>query len=84
MAISQFIEKVISQKNESITDEVFLLIQNDRELMHEYLRLVEHEGLDKVNQQIGKGVKLAYGLKNDDDREKEPLSTLIVSHQRFQ
>ena len=84
MTISQFIDKVISLKNKSITDEVFLLIQNDRELMHEYLRLVEHEGLDKVNQQIGKGVKFAYGLKNDDDREKEPLSTLIVSHQRFQ
>lgn len=83
MVISQFIEKVISQKNKSITDEVFLLIQNDRDLMYAYLRLVEEKGLDTVNRQIGKAVKVRYGLTNDD-RENDPVSTLIQSHQRFQ
>jgi hypothetical protein len=81
--IQQFAESVISQKNKSITDEVFLLIQNDRNLMHEYLRLVESEGLDQVNQQIGVAVKLSYNLTNDNCREDQPVSTLIMSHQCF-
>jgi hypothetical protein len=66
-----------------ITDEVFLIIQNDPELMHEYLRAVEESGLDTVNQQIGKAVKTRFDLTNDDVREKNPRSTLIRSHQMF-
>ena len=44
----------IKMLNKRITNEVFLIIQNDRELMYEYLRLVESIGLDSVNQAIGK------------------------------
>jgi len=80
--ITGFADKVISQKNKSITDDIFLLIQNDKILMHEYLRLVEKEGLDSVNMLIGKRVKERYGLTNDE-RNNEPLSTLIKSHQEF-
>ncbi|MCL2261303.1 MAG: hypothetical protein FWC15_08135 [Fibromonadales bacterium] len=81
-AITKFADKVISQMNKSITDEIFLLIQNDRNLMQEYLRLVQSETLDAVNTQIGKRVKAKYGLTNDE-RNNEPLSTLIKSHQEF-
>jgi hypothetical protein len=80
-AIDTFIDTVIARKNESITDEVFLLIQNDRTLMHQYLRLVESNTLDVVNQSIGKKVKEAYGLHNTT-RNREPESTLIQSFQQ--
>lgn len=74
----------IKMLNKRITNEVFLIIQNDRELMYEYLRLVESLGLDSVNQAIGKEVKKQYGLTNVDDREDNPSCTLIQSHQKFE
>ncbi len=74
----------IKKFNKRITNEIFLIIQNDRELMYEYLRLVEAKGLDTVNQSIGKEVKKEYGLINIDDREDNPSCTLIQSHQKFE
>lgn len=76
-------KKAISKLNKRITNEVFLIIQNDRELMHEYLRAVDKHGLDNVNRQIGKAVSEAYKLTNLDDREDDPSCTLIQSHQKF-
>jgi len=66
------------------TNEIFLLIQNDRRLMYEYLRAVEEKGLDTVNQQIGKAVKAQYQLINVNEREDNPSCTLIQSHQKFE
>jgi hypothetical protein len=80
-AIDAFIGTVITRKNEDITDEVFLLIQNDRTFMQQYLRLVETETLDEVNKRIGKKVREVYGLPNTT-RNQEPKSTLIQSFQR--
>jgi hypothetical protein len=74
----------IELMNKRITNEIFLIIQNNRELMHNYLRAVEERGLDTVNQQIGKAVKDQYQLVNMDDREDNPSCTLIQSHQKFQ
>ena len=51
--------------------------------MHEYLRSVEKDTLDVVNQQIGKSVKIAYSLVNANEREDNPSCTLIQSHQIF-
>lgn len=75
---------VISQLNKKITNEVFLIIQNDRALMLEYLRAVENEGLDHVNQTIGRAVKEAYNLVNVNEREDNPSCSLIQSHQKFE
>ncbi|WP_300105161.1 hypothetical protein [uncultured Alistipes sp.] len=83
MDLENFIKRVISLKNRTITDEIFLLIQHDRDLMQNYLRLVENEGLNQVNRQIGKAVKKAYRLNDDEIREDDPHSTLIRSHQIF-
>ena len=83
MDLENFIKRVISLKNRTITDEIFLLIQHDRYLMQNYLRLVENEGLNQVNRQIGKAVKKAYRLNDDEIREDDPHSTLIRSHQIF-
>lgn len=82
-AIDDLAEKAIKKLKESITDEVFLIIQNDKQLMHEYLRLVKEKGLDTVNKRIGKDVKSAFSLTNDDYRNDDPKSTLIQSHQIF-
>ena len=80
--ISLFAEKVINLFSKRITDEVFLMIENDKELLQEYLRLVSDTKLDTVNQTIGKKVKQRYQLTNAD-RNNKPKSKLIKSHQKF-
>ncbi len=84
MGIADFVNEVISIKNKSITDEIFLLIQNDKTLMQQYLKLVQEKGLDVVNRQIGKMIKVHYNLSNDKNRNESPKSTLISSHQEFE
>ena len=84
MTSKEIAQQAIRKMNKQITNEIFLIIQNDRELMHEYLRVVEESGLDTVNQTIGKEVKSSYQLVNIDDREDNPDCTLIQSHQKFE
>ena len=83
MSAKEIAQKAIEILNKRITNEVFLTIQNNRSLMLEYLRAVETDGLDSVNQTIGKEVKAAYQLTNANDREDNPSCTLIQSHQKF-
>ena len=90
MKAEEIAQEAISRLNKRITDEIFLIIQNDRDLMQAYLAAVEdagkesskQSGKDRVNQSIGRAVKAAYAL-TDADRESEPASTLISSHQKF-
>ena len=84
MNSSEIAQKAIARMNKRITNEIFLIIQNDRDLMREYLRAVESKGLDAVNQTIGEAVKESYGLLDVDDREDNPSCTLIQSHQKFE
>lgn len=84
MTPSEIAEEAIRRMNKKITNEIFLIIQNDRELMNKYLRAIEKDGLDSVNQTIGKKVKASYGLVNINDREDNPSCTLIQSHQKFE
>ncbi|MCL1921402.1 MAG: hypothetical protein FWG50_10070 [Kiritimatiellaeota bacterium] len=74
--------EAIAKLNKRITNEVFLIIQKDRDLMHDYLRAVETQGLDTVNQTIGKRVKASYNLTNDGT-ENDPSCTLITTHTTF-
>jgi hypothetical protein len=83
MEIKELVDEVIALKNKTITDEVFLLIQNNRDFMKKYLVLVQEHGLQTVNQQIGRMVMTKYGLTHDTERNYEPESTLISSHQVF-
>jgi hypothetical protein len=83
MEIKDLVDEVIACKNKTITDEVFLLIQNNRVFMQKYLQLVQEKGLDVVNRHIGKMVMNKYGLTPDEGRNNEPQSTLILSHQEF-
>lgn len=81
--LKDFTEKVLDEFATHITDKVFLLIQNNRELLQEYLHLVEDKKLNTVNAYIGKEVKKRFGLSNIQERENLPESTLIQSHQKF-
>ena len=83
MEIKELVDEVIACKNKTITDEVFLLIQNNRTFMQKYLELVHEKGLDVVNRHIGKMIMQKYCLTPDDGRNVEPKSTLISSHQEF-
>jgi hypothetical protein len=83
MDIKDLADKVISCKNKTITDEVFLLIQNDRGFMQEYLELVESKGHATVNRQIGRMIAQKYGLTSEDGQNYEPESSLILSHQVY-
>ena len=84
MTPKEIADKAIRRMNKRITNEIFLIIQNDRDLMQEYLRAIESSKLDTVNQAIGKEIKKAYGLANINDREDNPSCTLIQSHQKFE
>jgi len=84
MNAKEIAQEAIGILNKKITNEVFLTIQNNRSLMLEYLRAVEANGLDSVNQTIGKEVKVAYQLTNVNEREDNPSCTLIQSHQKFE
>lgn len=85
MDIKDFTDEVIALKNKSITDEVFLLIQNNRDFMQKYLQLVEEKGLATVNKHIGLAVMRKYGLAAEEGNiNKEPKSTLISTHQKFE
>jgi len=77
-------QKAIEKLNKKITNEVFLIIQSDKDLMYNYLKAVEEKGLDVVNQAIGFEVKKQYKLVNINDREENPSCTLIKSHQKFE
>lgn len=83
MTPKQIAEGAISLFNKRITNEIFLIIQNDRKLMYEYLRAVDSGKLDTVNQQIGKVIKSQYQLIDLNEREDNPSCTLIQSHQKF-
>lgn len=81
--LSDFTENVVNTFSKRITDEVFIMIQNDKNLMYEYLKMVEENGLQVVNQHIGKKIKSRFNLENGLSRNEIPLSTLIKSHQEF-
>ncbi len=83
MTPEQIGERAFAKLDKRITDEIFLIIQNDRELMQEYLHAVEEHGVGTVNRTIGKAVKEKYKLTNDESRQVDPVSTLIKSHQEF-
>ena len=84
MEIKEFLDEVIARKNRTLIDDVFLLIQNDRELMKKYLYLVQDNNLQTVNQQIGRRVVTEYNLTSSKEQNDEPKSVLISSYSFLQ
>lgn len=83
MSLQSLLDEVLDRFAKEITDQVFLMIQDDRELMQKYLAAVSEHDLGSVNRAIGKAVKARFQLENLPTRETEPLSTLIKSHQEY-
>lgn len=79
MTPKKIAQTAIAKMNKKIKDEIFLIIQNDRELMYEYLRAVKANGFNTVDQQIAKEIKKAYSFVNINERENNPSCTLIQS-----
>lgn len=83
--LDEFKEKIIDIFSGQLTDKVFLMIQNDRELMREYLSIIEKsKSLAYVNSEIAKEVKKRYDLKNLNYRNEKPESLLIQGHEMFE
>ena len=79
MKTEEFAQKVIDKFNEELTDLVFQYIENDAELMHDYLRLISDKDLDTVNKALGKKIKEKFGVENLE-RSNNPKSKLIQSY----
>jgi hypothetical protein len=83
MALNEFKEKVVTAFCEKITDKVFLMIQNDKELMHEYLHIVEENPpLRTVNSAIANEIRRRFDLISIGESDN-PESFLIQGHEKF-
>lgn len=82
--MKKFVEKVLNQFAVDITDKVFLMIQNDPQLMREYLNLVSAKkaseiGIDKLNMEIGKKITEFFNLGSGEICDT-PKSTIITKY----
>ena len=68
---------------QNITDEIFLMIQGNRRLMHDYLLVVAAQGNFRVvNSRIAQRIKRDFGLTNFR-RNNHPESLHIQSYTEF-
>ena len=82
MTANEYAEKVVLDFMKNITDHVFLNIQNNEALMREYQTQVNENGLQTVNQSIGKRVKELFQLESDV-MSNSPKSWLIKDFTTF-
>ena len=74
-------DRAMDRLNLRLTDLVFLTIQNDRELMHEFMDAVGKFGWETVNQTIGRRVEGRYNLERKGrKRNNMPESILALSY----
>ena len=83
MKLSEFNEVVLNRFSQEITDRVFLMIQEDRDLMQLYLDAVGDKGKKAVNSHMALAIKKRYGLDCQGTHESDPHSTLIKGHAEF-
>jgi hypothetical protein len=76
-----FFIEVFDNFNQDITDRIFLMIENDPELMAEYSRLTGNDKKDKdnLNTELGKAIRKRYNLENIRENNN-PKSSLIKSY----
>ena len=78
--LQDFENKALKQFTKEITDLFFCYIQDDPDLMHDYLRLIGRAGdLDTTNKKLGEAVKNWFRLQNGEENQ-EPMSMLIESY----
>ncbi len=83
MTLDEFRDEVLKRFTRDLTDQVFLYIENDRELTHEYLSILGREnGTDETNQSLDQAVKAYFGL-NEQGENHSPKSRLITSFTEY-
>ena len=75
-----FSAHVFEKFEKNITERVFLLIEDDRELQKEYLDLVALKGRATVNRWLGKKIKDHYKLRSIKPIEGTPDAIQIQGH----
>jgi len=78
--MNEYVEQVVDRFVTDITDYLFLSIEQDDELMREYILNLSNYG-DNLNRAIGKKIKEKLSLENGEENEK-PKSRLIKSYTR--
>ena len=83
MTLEDFKDDVLQRFTREIADQFFLYIENDRDLLHEYLSILGKEnGTDETNQYLVQAVKKYFGL-NEQGENHAPKSKLLASYTRF-
>ncbi len=77
MKICEFNEVIIKRFSQELTDRVFLMIQEDRDLMQLYLDAVGEHGKKTVNSHLAKAVGEHFGTTGQDECQAEPKALLI-------
>lgn len=78
-----FIQLVLGQFTEQMTDRLFLFIEEDNSLLREYRRIVARDGMGIVNSTIAQAVEKHFNLQSSDTTEKSPKSKLISSYTKL-
>lgn len=86
--LRKFIDKALKQFKERMTDNLFVMIQNDRELFLEWNKLTKDIEMNFINGEIAKETKKKFRLtdkniKKKKIRNEKPKSVLIESFQEF-
>ena len=80
MNLEEFKVRALSRFTREITDIFFQYIENDKELLQEYLRTIGRDSdLDTVNKALGLAVKEWFALENGNEISN-PQSKLIRSY----
>ncbi len=77
MKICEFNEVIIKRFSQELTDRVFLMIQEDRDLMQLYLDAVGEHGKKTVNSHLAKAVGEHFGTTGQDEWQTDPKALLI-------
>lgn len=75
----KFIQKVLEKFTKQITDQVFLMIQNDRDLYIEYCNQCHSQDKNKLNRDLGKAVKEYFDLVNLDEAKLEEVKSVLIT-----
>ena len=79
MSVNEYAEKLTAGFIKDITDNLFLYIERDDEIMREYMTNVNRHGLDTVNKALGMKIKEQLNLENDGENPN-PKSHLIKGY----
>lgn len=83
MELKEFTDELLTKYDEHIIENIFCFIENDRDLMKKYQKVIADKGnLQDVNAQIGREIGRHYNLKGYS-KNHEPKSVLVSSVSRL-